>query len=48
MLTLDFRRLSHQRQIHLNQFDRQVFQEMEGFSGADLLAPECLTKDERG
>lgn len=35
MLTLALRRLSHQRQVHFNRFDGQLFQEMEGFSGPD-------------
>lgn len=35
MLALDLRRVSHQWQVHRHQLDGQLFQEMEGFSGAD-------------
>ncbi len=45
MLALDLCRLSHQCLVHWYQFDGQLFQEMEGFSGsgrADLARDDVV------
>ncbi len=39
MLAFDLRRLSHQRQIHRDQLDGQLFQEMERFSSSNRADP---------